>query len=225
RTGYLDNRMEFYRTNSMRIPSVSGKIAPEPVYTRSEYEKRIFQVMYDDIRPLDPAGVLHHEWLNARGAIARFDRSAIEIRVLDVQECPQADLAAAYAAASTLQRLLSEEWSDLDAQKSAQTDLLLSIFLQTIREAENAVIQDRNYLALFGMGEACTAKELWEHILSRALNEDSEFAPPLRLMLEQGSLASRILRRLGDDDSMENIAAVYGELADCLEAGRMFTNE
>jgi hypothetical protein len=32
--------------------------------------------------------VLRHEWVNARGAIARFDRSAIEIRVLDVAECP-----------------------------------------------------------------------------------------------------------------------------------------
>ncbi|MGC9326894.1 MAG: carboxylate-amine ligase, partial [Candidatus Hinthialibacter sp.] len=63
RTGFLDNRMEFYRTNSLRIPSVSGQIAPEPVYTRSEYEKQIFQVMYDDIRSLDPEGILHHEWL------------------------------------------------------------------------------------------------------------------------------------------------------------------
>ncbi|MGC9328494.1 MAG: glutamate--cysteine ligase, partial [Candidatus Hinthialibacter sp.] len=166
-----------------------------------------------------------HEWLNARGAIARFDRSAIEIRVLDVQECPQADLAAAYAAVSALQRLLSEEWRPLGIQKAAQTDVLYSIFLQTIREAENAVIRDRRYLALFGLEEACTATELWRHILSRVLKEETEFAPPLRLMLEQGSLASRILRRLGDDDSKEHIAAVYRELADCLEGGRLFIHE
>ena len=49
--------------------------------------------MYDDIAPLDPDAVLQHEWLNARGAIARFDRNTIELRVLDVQECPRADLA------------------------------------------------------------------------------------------------------------------------------------
>ena len=44
--------------------------------------------IYRDLAPHDPEGVLRHEWVNARGAIARFDRMAIEIRVLDVQETP-----------------------------------------------------------------------------------------------------------------------------------------
>ena len=55
-----------------------------------------------DIAPLDPDGTLQHEWLNSRGAIARFDRNAIEIRVLDIQECPVADLAICFQVMSFL---------------------------------------------------------------------------------------------------------------------------
>jgi len=39
--------------------------------------------------------VLQNEWLNSRGAIARFERDTIEIRVLDSQETPAAELAIA----------------------------------------------------------------------------------------------------------------------------------
>ncbi|HAL85576.1 MAG TPA: hypothetical protein DCM31_01010, partial [Deferribacteraceae bacterium] len=37
--------------------------------------------MYRDIAPYDPECILQEEWLNSRGAIARFDRKAIEIRL------------------------------------------------------------------------------------------------------------------------------------------------
>ena len=66
--------------------------------------------MFADIAPYDPAGVLQHEFLNSRGAIARFDRSAIEIRVLDVQECPQADTAIAALMAAVLEKPCRERW-------------------------------------------------------------------------------------------------------------------
>jgi adenylosuccinate synthase len=32
-TGLMDNRVEVYRHNSARIPSVTGRVIPEPVYT------------------------------------------------------------------------------------------------------------------------------------------------------------------------------------------------
>jgi glutamate---cysteine ligase / carboxylate-amine ligase len=92
-TGRLDNRLEVYRHNARRVPRVSGAVIPEPVFSRQAYEQEILQPLYRDIAPLDPDGTLQFEWLNARGAIARFDRNTIEIRVLDVQECPRADLA------------------------------------------------------------------------------------------------------------------------------------
>src|SRR5690606_34786160 len=94
-TGTLDNRLAVYAENCRRVPSVSGAVVPEPVYSRADYETGLLGRIYRDLAPLDPAGTLRHEWVNARGAIARFDRSAIEIRLLDTQECPAADIAVA----------------------------------------------------------------------------------------------------------------------------------
>ena len=95
-TDFADTRLEIYRHNARRLPIVSGRVIPEPVFTRAEYERAARQPLRA-IAPLDPDGILQEEWLNARGAIARFDRGAIEIRVLDVQEHPAADLAIAWA--------------------------------------------------------------------------------------------------------------------------------
>jgi gamma-glutamyl:cysteine ligase YbdK (ATP-grasp superfamily) len=104
-TGILDNRMRVYQGNARRVPSVAAAVVPEPVFTRADYEEQILRRIYRDIAPLDPEGVLQHEWLNARGAIARFDRNTIEVRVLDVQECPQADLAICAAIVAVLRAM------------------------------------------------------------------------------------------------------------------------
>ncbi|MBL8851852.1 MAG: hypothetical protein JNG89_19425, partial [Planctomycetaceae bacterium] len=94
-TGLMDNRLEVYRKNSQRIPQVAGRVIPERAFSQAEYDRLILQPLYAAIAPHDPAGILQEEFLNARGAIARFSRGSIEIRVIDVQECPAADLAIA----------------------------------------------------------------------------------------------------------------------------------
>jgi gamma-glutamyl:cysteine ligase YbdK (ATP-grasp superfamily) len=73
-TGQLDSRLEVYRKNTARIPSVTAAVIPEPVYSRGEYEERILGAIYRDLAPYDPKGILRDEWVNARGCIARFDR-------------------------------------------------------------------------------------------------------------------------------------------------------
>ena len=106
-TGTMDNRLSFYRENQLLVPSISGDIIPEAIFTRSEYEGRILRKMYDDIAPYDTDGVLQHEWLNSRGAVPRFERSAMEVRLADSQECPLADVAVASAIASVLRSLIN----------------------------------------------------------------------------------------------------------------------
>ena len=71
-----------YRLHPIQVPALIGQVIPETVDSRAGYEARILQPMYRDIAPHDPEGLLQHEWLNCRGAIPRFDRSAIEIRVI-----------------------------------------------------------------------------------------------------------------------------------------------
>ncbi len=226
-TGWADYRMQVYCHNAQPIPSIAGMVIPETVTHRAAYEQRILAPMYRDIAPHDPEQVLQEEWLNSRGAIARFDRSAIEIRVIDTQECPHADLAIAAATTDVVRRLYHADADDLAAQQEMSTAALASILHDCMRDAEQAVIDNPAYLQLMGVArQRCSAGELWQALIARMMDEDGEHArpwnAPLQVMLEQGPLARRILRALGDDFSQTRLQAVYRRLCDCLQEGRMF---
>jgi len=223
----LDSRLEFYRTNSKRIPSITGDIIPESVFSPTEYQEKILNRMYADIQPHDQQGVLRHEWLNARGAIARFDRNTIEIRIIDIQECPAADLAVAEAIGKTLRAMVDGIWLDHDRQKCWETPPLVKILGQTVQEAEQAVISDSSYLAAFGIysEKRVMAGELWNHIIENLPGPygcSSNFAGPLGVILRKGTLATRILKAAGDDFSKTNLMALYDQLCNCLQEGILF---
>jgi gamma-glutamyl:cysteine ligase YbdK (ATP-grasp superfamily) len=219
-----------YRGNSRQIPSITGQVVPEAVFCRADYEREIFQRMYDDIAPWDPAGVLQHEWLNARGAIARFDRSTIEIRVLDLQECPQADLAVCAAIITVLQEIVAERWFSLAEQQAWATEPLAEIFLAAARDGDEAMIQDERYLRALGFAGAapCTAGRLWRHLLTHAAEVLGAAAEPWRAAWDtigsQGPLARRILRALDaqSGDRQQRLAAVYRRLTECLDRDELF---
>jgi carboxylate-amine ligase len=216
-TGLLDSRLEAYRTNAARIPSVTGAVIPEPLYTRRDYKEQILGRIYRDLAPHDPEGTLRHEWANARGAIARFDRDTIEIRVLDMQECPKADLAIVQIISQVLRALTEERWTDQRTQRKWPAEPLAAILHATIRDADCAVIGDRDYLRQFGLGSVrrCTAGELWQHLAGIVGGDDA-----LAIILERGPLARRILRAVGADVS--RVRAVYADLCQCLAENRMF---
>jgi carboxylate-amine ligase len=227
-TGFADFRMEVYRGNADPFPSIAGRIVPEPVFSRADYERFILQPMYNDIAPHDPQGLLRHEWLNSRGAIARFDRNAIEIRVLDTQECVQADLAIAAAVTAVLKSLYraAEHAGVLADQQAIGTEALSAILLACIRDAEHADIADAEYLALLGYpGERCSAGELWRKLIETAQHEDrlsEAWRAPLDVILNQGSLANRLRQAVGADATRAGLQAVYRRLCRCLQEGRMF---
>jgi glutamate---cysteine ligase / carboxylate-amine ligase len=226
-TGFADFRMEAYRNNADEIPSIAGMIVPEAVSSRAEYEAVILQPMYRDIAPFDPQGILQHEWLNSRGAIARFDRDTIEIRVIDVQECPQADLAVAAAAIANVRMLYDAGRTDLAAQQAIPTERLSAILLACIRHADQAVIDDEAYLCALGLRPGRhTATEVWRQLMIRAQQSshrlNANWMESLQAILSHGPLARRILRALDNNYSPANLDRVYRQLCQCLQAGHMF---
>jgi len=223
-TPFASARLEVYRTNGARLPSVTGQVIPEPIVSREEYETRIYEEMYRELAPHDAAGTLRHPWLNARGAIPKFDKGALEIRVVDAQECPAADVAIAAATVAVLKALVSEILSDHGRQRSSETAPLVEVFRATLRDAERAVIRNRDYLELFGYPDRDgTANELWRYLVETLSSTEGLDAPHLQVILEQGPLARRILRALGRDRRREGIARVYRALCRCLETGESFS--
>jgi hypothetical protein len=217
-----------YQENCRRIPAASGRVVPEPVFSSAEYHRLILEPLYADVAPFDAEGVLQEEWLNARGAIARFERSAIEIRVLDVQECPQADVAIGALIADVLESLANGRWEDPRHLEAWDTETLYGLLQATIRDADRAVINDAAYRRLFGMeGQApVTAADVWKHLAKAVGPEARSRHPNLRAavstLLERGPLARRILAAGGPEPSRERLAAVYRKLCECLADGRMF---
>lgn len=219
-SAWADHRMEVYRTNSARVPLMVGLVVPEPVYTRAAYETDVLGRLYDQLAPLDPAGVLRHEFANARGGMARFDRGAIEIRVMDIQECPAADLRIVRLICETVQALTEGRWSSLSALQALPTESLHAVLLDTTRDAERAVIRDAGLLEVFGLpARDIPAGELWREIADRVRPGDSEITELLGL----GTLSTRIRRRVGPAaPHRDRLREVYADLCDCLSQGRLF---
>lgn len=226
-SGLLDTRLEVYRHNARRVPSVSGSVVPEPAFTAAAYQNEILGRIYADLAPHDPEGVLRFEWANARGAIARFDRNAIEIRVVDVQECPLADLAIVEAQVAALRGLVEGRFAPTEQQQALGTKALFRLLLATVKDGEQAIIDDPAYLSTWGLDDTPRrAGQLWSAILESAAPKNSGFDPQtrsaLQSILEQGPLARRILKALGPRPDRGKLQAVYRQLCDCLADGRMF---
>ena len=225
-TGLADTRLDVYRHNADRVPSVAGRVVPEPVFTRADYEGGLLQRIYDDLAPLDPEGVLRHEWVNGRGCIARFDRSALEIRTLDVQECPSADLAIVGAVTALLRGLVAERWVDYPRQRAWDETRLAAVLLDVVRDAGEAIITDGDYLAALGHpgADRCTAGDLWRGLLDRHIGDlvPAGVTPALEVVTTRGCLAHRIARAVGPSPDRDRLTAVYRRLCECLRTNEPF---
>jgi hypothetical protein len=220
RNGILDNRLVVYRGNCARIPSVTAAVVPDPVGSIGEYHERILEPIYRALEPHDPEGVLRHEWINARGAIARFDRMAIEIRVLDVQETPFMDVAYAALIVEVLKLLCAEQWLDVHGMNRWPTADLAKLLELTERDAETASLGSKPYLAALGFrGSGTDLKGLWEHLIETVSARASIDVATGRLLehyLRHGTLATRISRAVGLAPARAKIARVYEHLCEAL---------
>lgn len=226
-TGFMDYRMQVYPEQSPAQPTIVGSLIPEVVRTRAEHESCVLAPMYKAIEALDPLQRLRHEWLNARGAIPRFDRHAIEIRVMDTQECPQADIALAALVIDLAHLLYQNAFASLQTQQDFSTERLSRILAACTRDAEQAVIDDARYLSILGYrGERCTAQALWQHLGERLQSHNAQhlglWQTHLQLTLEQGPLARRIVRALGGGGSRAALYKVYARLVQTLADGKAF---
>ncbi|KAA1259196.1 Carboxylate-amine ligase YbdK [Rubripirellula obstinata] len=225
-TGRLDTRMQYYADHCRVLPSLTGRLIPEPLYDEANYRREVFDKIAADVAPHDPAGVLEVDFLNARGAIARFDRGSIELRVMDVQEYPGADVAICAAVIAVAKALVAEQWSTTQQQKAASTESLRAILDRVTVSAEHAVIDDAKFLALFNVQKSsCTTRDLWEVLLGRARRDDttlSNLYAPIEIIMDQGTLATRIRVSLGEKFDHEELHSVYDQIADCLDTWEPF---
>ena len=224
-TGKLDNRLVFYSQNQRKIASIIGDIIPEKSFSKETYESIVFAPIKRDISPYDPDQVLEEEWLNSRGAIARFDRGAIEIRLLDIQESVPADFAIISLVVSLVQSLVDGLWISYEKQMTADEKVLKDIFLQCIESGGDTVIKNKFLLSTFAQKEPLTVNELWQRILVKLKNNDypvKNFSETIELILKRDTLAKSIQTTLGHAPSEAEIVETFKELAKCLSEGSIY---
>ena len=222
-TGFKDTRLEYYKTNQKEIPEMTGLVIPERVFTKLDYFATIFEPIKKAIKPFDTHNILDHHFLNSRGAIARFDRNAIEIRLVDIQECPKADLAICALIIETLKLLVNKKLSPLAAQKRWTKEDLYVILNDAIKHGETSVIENLDYLNVFDIEDACSIQDVWKHIYQFAKpNIHKSHYKTIETILNEGTLATRIVKVLAEDYSESNVLKVYKSLASCLETNTLF---
>ena len=215
----LSSRMAFYARNQASIPVLTGGVIPEYVESLDDYRKRIFGRIYAALDEVPGTRLIRHEWVNSRGAIMRFDRSAMEVRVLDLQECPKMDVAIAAfvrgALASLSARVLAGELELPDRR------LLLLDYRSAVAKGRNAAVSTQ---LLGGKRRPRTAGALLAGLVDDAASHLSDGERPYLHLVEQrlarGNLAECILAHLDRTVATRRRAAIvslYGELAQCLE--------
>jgi carboxylate-amine ligase len=217
RTGFFDSRLSHYRKNQARVPFIAGQVIPEAIMSIADYHEKILSRIFEDIKPYDTDGILNGDWLNSRGAIARFERQSIEIRVIDNQECPKADLAIADLIVGTLKAIVHGDIGSIEKSEQIPTETLKAIFDRVIQSGSSAEIIEPDYLQLFTTDSTPqSANTIWKQLIQ--LTPATSYRKTQEQILEHGSLAERICRALRKKSQAE----IYEELCTCLAENETF---
>lgn len=222
-TGFKDTRLEFYKTNQKEIPELTGMVIPERVFSKLDYHATILEPIKKAIRPYDKEKILDQHFLNSRGAIARFDRNAIEIRLMDIQECPKADIAICALVIEVLKAFINKKFSTLNAQKLWTKEDLFPIFNDAIKYGEDSIIENEKYIELFNLKGSTSIKNVWQHLYENVKSKlNKSHHETIELILKEGTLATRLLKAVGNDTSEEHIISVYRNMQNCLKTNELF---
>ena len=206
----VDNRLYFYKQNQKEVPSVTGDVIPEYISSFSQYKTNIIGKYSDD---LSKAGadklILNKEWVNSRGVIFRFDRKAVEIRIMDEQECIKSDVALSCFIRAALRGLMNQEPEFLP---------------------HTVLVQDLNAIVINGLGASVhhphgeTARRVCEYYYDlakeNATADEKKYLSIVKRRIECGNLSEilreRVEKKSQRMDLREVIIDTYLELAENL---------
>jgi gamma-glutamyl:cysteine ligase YbdK (ATP-grasp superfamily) len=201
----VDNRLKFYIANQREVPSITGRVIPEYVTSFSQYQKDVIEKYSAD---LTKAGarkcLLNRDWVNSRGVIFRFDRRALEIRVMDEQECVKSDVALSCFIRSLLRGLINEK-------KILPFHVLVADYNAIVKKGLNAAVLNPH---------GKTAKDACRYLLKKAWENASEtekkYLPVVQKRIEEGNLSEiireKVLRKAQKTNLREAIIDVYSKL-------------
>lgn len=225
---HLDTRLIVYAENQKKRPLIAGDIIPERITDAETYTQQILRPAYESIKNLDPDNIVESDWLNSRGAIARFDRGSVEIRLLDTQEAPAFDLAICSLVIQLLKTLVQLDSETLANLALAFTPKQRKLhLLSAARDGRNALLADRGAAAAILPPQSPSPKTLgdfWKafyHSLPANAIPEALHAP-LELLLKKGNLSERILRAYGERPETTELKELLRALASNAQQGTAY---
>jgi gamma-glutamyl:cysteine ligase YbdK (ATP-grasp superfamily) len=206
----IDNRLQFYKTNQKEVSSITGEVIPEYALSLEQYKLDIIGGYSKDLAKVGAdKTLLNREWVNSRGVIFRFDRLALEVRVMDEQECIKSDVALACFIRAAVRGLLAT------GEKMLPHQGLVSDFNIVIKKGLEAETQNPR---------GKTAKQVCQYYYKLAANfadaDEKKYLPLIKRRIEEGNLSDtirkRVLARAEKTNLREAITDVYSTLNKCL---------
>ncbi|MFL5385647.1 MAG: glutamate-cysteine ligase family protein [Longimicrobiaceae bacterium] len=222
-----DSRLAWILEHQARIPESCGEIVPEYVESFADYRRCILAPMYAALdRLADDAAAIRHEFLNARGAVLKSSRRAMEVRVLDTQECVKMDAAIAAFVRASLKHLAKRVLAGkVELPPHA---VLVEDFRATVRDGAAACVRAPHLAVERGAGGRAEARTVLRALLGEAegsaRKDEAEYMELVGRVIEAGSLSERIRAALRpceegpEEDFTEAARRIYIELMDCLQA-------
>jgi gamma-glutamyl:cysteine ligase YbdK (ATP-grasp superfamily) len=213
---FTDNRLYFYAMSQREIPSITGDVVPEYVASLEEYRRRVILKYTADLEKAGaPNLLLNKEWINSRGAIFRFERKAIEIRVMDEQECIKMDVAL-----SCFVRAILRGWMQTGFNPQHRENLVKNY---------QSIIKD-GLIAKVDHARCETARDVCLDLLDtargNATNEESGYLHLIEERILRGNLANLILRDITlsakENNFHDSVREVYSKLIKCLRDNRPY---
>jgi len=208
---YTDCRLYFYGLNQKEVPSVIGDIIPEYVFSFKQYKTEIIERYSVDLAKagVDDECLFYKDWVNSRGTIFRFDRKAVEIRVMDEQECVKSDIALSCFIRALLRGLMKKKMDFLPHEN------LIKDFNSVMKMGLNANVLYPNMQ---------TARQVCEHFFKvawkNASKEEKKYLPLIKKRIDKGNLSEiikeKVRRKAQKTDLKEAIISVYLDLVKSL---------
>jgi gamma-glutamyl:cysteine ligase YbdK (ATP-grasp superfamily) len=206
----VDNRLRFYKENQREVPSVAGDVVPDAIKSFSQYKEEVIAAYSRD---LAASGVgqplLYREWVNSRGVIFRFDRAALEVRVMDEQECVKSDVALSCFIRAALRGLIAKQ------TEPSPHDELVNDFNAIVARGLNAEV----FCPERGTARR-TCKSLLKTAQENADEDEKKYLWIVEKRIAEGNLSElirgRISRKAQRTDLEEAIRKEYSILIKCL---------
>jgi len=212
----VDNRLTFYKINQCEVSSISGDVVPEYVSSFEMYRENVIDRYSRDLAKAGASQtILFKEWVNSRGVIFRFDRSALEVRVMDEQECIKSDVALSCFVRASLRGLL------LGKPELLPHELLVRDFNFVLAKGLNAAVSNPH-----GPTARHVCQYLFDLAWANANDEEKTYLPLVKKRIQNGNLSDvirkNVQKRAQHTDFMEAIVDVYSTLINCLASNQPY---